>query len=234
MPAIFLILILLSALSYLIYHYKIKTTTDFKVMKEFLPLMGIFAFILLLNALFALWARSAMGDTGKTPPVDSLRVMSDYSLNKRILITGIISDKNPTLREDYVAYYENKPLWTPEKIILQLKDGDINLVGKQYLPEGWNVDYTGHHYIAIGDHIIVKGILVSETVKDEKGVKSKISAFDPEIIYPGSHSKFKAKEQVKSIITLILAMISFIASLLSVGFPLVHALRCWIRQRATT
>jgi hypothetical protein len=210
-------------LSWLIYRFPLKAATtpaEFRLLLWITVALGCF---LLFGALLNLAGWNGLRKSTQEKPITSYAELTTKKVDTGVVFQGFISKQNEKRHGDYIAYSDDKALWSPERLWLELEGGRIAINNTNYQAVSWPIDPLGNLYLMAEQPVIVIGILknYTENLKGEQPFQQ----VRAEVVFGGSYQVFVSRASVKSYIAMALAL----ANLLIAGIILSKILPACIR-----
>jgi hypothetical protein len=179
----------------------------------------------MLNALFAFMGRSGLNLAIKMTPVTLLAALEDTETGDGVILDGVVSANNPIRYWDYVAYIDDKHLWSPSELLIELEDGVVAISNDTYAARNWPRDARSFLYLKANNPVIIIG-------KVERSVNllgadngQKHLSIHADIIYAGEHADFVARAKQKMILPTVMLAANVIAAVVVVAVPVAFWLR---------
>ncbi|MFH0782385.1 MAG: hypothetical protein V2B20_10610 [Pseudomonadota bacterium] len=195
-------------LSWLIYRFPLKAATT---PAEFRPLLWItiaLGCFLLFGALLNLAGWNGLRKSTQKKPITSYAELTSKKVDTGVVFQGFISKQNEKRYGDYIAYLDDKGLWSPERLWLELDGGRIAINNTQYQAVSWPVDPHGNLYLMEEQPVIVIGIVKNYT-QDLKAEKP-LQQVRAEVVFGGSYQAFVNRATTKAYIAMALALVNLI------------------------
>ncbi|MBU1568173.1 MAG: hypothetical protein KJ630_21435 [Proteobacteria bacterium] len=178
---------------------------------------------LLFGVLLNLAGWNGLRKSTHEKPITSYAELTTKKVDTGVVFQGVISKQNEKRHGDYIAYLDEKSLWSPERLWLELDGGRIAINNTQYQAVSWPVDPLGNLYLTAEQPVIVIGILknYTENLKGEQPFQQ----VRAEVVFGGSYQAFVSRASVKASIAMALAL----ANLIIAGIILTKILPVCVR-----
>jgi len=184
--------------------------------------LTLFAFFctvaLLFNALLAYLVYDGLRAAASLPPLTATTQLADKQSGDPVNVVGTISQDNPILTENYVAYYECADNvcypFLPLELLIRVDGGHIFISNNSYEDHAWPVE-SGVYYLAPEQPVVVAGTASrGEIVGDESAGANEITV-QAGIVFAGTFAEFVQRAERQQIVPLILLVANLLAAAVS-------------------
>jgi len=127
-----IVLIVIGVLAFTLYGFRIRKTVTFGQAMRLVPVSAFLALFLALNGVIAYVVLSRLQHMIRTEPLVAAGSLEGVEDNEPVIIAGVVSAANATVRGDFVAYLDENRLFSRDTMMVDLTDGPITLRGKVY------------------------------------------------------------------------------------------------------
>jgi len=114
--------------------------------------------ILLFGALLNLAGWNSLRKSTQEKPITSYAQLIAKKVDTGMVFQGIISKQNEKRLGEYIAYSDDKALWSPERLWIEVDGGRIAVNNANYQAVAWPIDPLGRLYLMAEQPVIVIGI----------------------------------------------------------------------------
>ncbi len=214
------------SIAWLLYRYPLHHAKTPEEYRRLFPFFCALVGFVLFNALLAYFGVSGLWIAASSTPLTHPREFKDKVSGDGVLLVGQVSQQNPALHDDYVAYLDESHLWTPKPLWIDLQTGGVAITNDNYQATGWPVDARQFSYLRPGQAVVVVGYL-EDTVGLSDGAHSQTLRADT--VYAGSHADFVARARVRLALAGVILAVNLIVAALIVIVPLRD---CWQGMRS--
>ncbi len=210
-----------SLLAWLLYRFPLQKATTPADYRKLLPFFCALIGFVVFNGLLAYMGMGGLSLANSSAPILELKSLAGEKSETGVILAGVVSDQNPTIYGDYVAYVDDH-LWSPMELWLDLKDGRIAITNDTYRATNWPVDAMGSVYLQAKQPVIVVGF-----VENNLGLISgdQSQTIRAELIYAGAYQDFTARARSQLILATAIVWANAFVVLMIVLLPLRDCLR---------
>ena len=204
-------------LAWLMFSFILPKAEKKQDYKKLLIFFLVIAFFLLMNGLFAYLGMSGLSNAGSADPIVDINSINEKQDGDGVVIFGKISSQNQVFYDDYAAYLDEIGLWSPDRLWIELADGEIAIDNDTYQPTNWPEDSLGRSYLQINDPITVIGLVRINQIDQAKLIEA-------EIIHAGPFESFVARSKTKLGIAIAMTIANLIAVIL-LFIPIIKSIK---------
>lgn len=200
-------LVFFSLIAWLMFSFllpKVEKKQDYKKLLIFFLAIGFF---LLVNGLFSYLGMSGLMEAGNTDPI-----VDQISINEKldgdgVIISGKVSNQNQVYYDDYAAYLDDLGLWSPDRLWIELDNGEIAVDNDTYQATNWPVDSLERTYLQINSPVTIVGFVKINQIDHSRLIEA-------DIIHAGSFESFVSRSNTKLGIAIAMTILNWIAVIL--------------------
>jgi hypothetical protein len=196
-----------SLLAWLVYSFilpKAEKKQDYKNLFFFFLTAGVF---LSVNGLFSYLGMSGLSMAGSSDPIVDFKTIDQKQDGEGVVLFGKVSSKNKIIMDNYVAYLDDTGLWSPDRLWIELLDGEIAIDNDTYQPTNWPEDFMGRSYLEIDSPVTVVGFVRINRIDQSRLIEA-------EIIHAGQFDSFVSRSKTKLGIAIAMTILNLIAVIL--------------------
>ena len=196
-----------SLLAWLVYSFilpKAEKKQDYKNLFFFFLTAGVF---LSVNGLFSYLGMSGLSMAGSSDPIVDFKTIDQKQDGEGVVLFGKVSSKNQIIIDNYAAYLDDMGLWSPDRLWIELLDGEIAIDNDTYQPTNWPEDFMGRSYLEIDSPLTVVGIVRINRIDQSRLIEA-------EIIHAGQFDSFVSRSKTKLGIAIAMTILNLIAVIL--------------------
>lgn len=206
-----------SLLAWLVYSFifpKAEKKQDYKKLLFFFLAAGFFLFV---NGLFSYLGMSGLLMAGSSEPIVESKAIDQKQDGEGVVLFGKVSRKNQALTEYYAAYLDEIGLWSPDRLWIELNDGEIAIDNDTYQPTNWPDDISGRSFLEIDSPVTVVGYVRINRIDQSRLIEA-------EIIHAGQFESFISRSKTKLGIAAAMTIVNVIAVILLL-VPIIKSIR---------
>ncbi len=219
------VLLFCGLMAWLLYRFKLSKAGSRTEVRKLFPFFFVFGGFFVLNALFAVMGRGGLNLALKMTPVTLLAVLEDTESGDGVILDGMVSANNPSSYGEYVAYIDDKHLWSPSELLIDLEDGVVAISNDTYTARNWPRDAGSFLYLKANDPVIILGKVERSVPLLGTDNGQQHLSIHAEIIYAGEHADFVARAKQRMILPTVMLAANVIAAVVVVVVPVVFWLR---------
>jgi hypothetical protein len=196
-----------SLLAWLVYSFilpKAEKKQDYKNLFFFFLTAGVF---LSVNGLFSYLGMSGLSMAGSSDPIVDFKTIDQKQDGEGVVLFGKVSSKNQIIIDNYAAYLDDMGLWSPDRLWIELLDGEIAIDNDTYQPTNWPEDFMGRSYLEIDSPVTVVGFVRINRIDQSRLIEA-------EIIHAGQFDSFVSRSKTKLGIAIAMTILNLIAVIL--------------------
>ena len=196
-----------SLLAWLVYSFilpKAEKKQDYKNLFFFFLAAGVF---LSVNGLFSYLGMSGLSTAGSSDPIVDFKTIDQKQDGEGVVLFGKVSSKNQIIIDNYAAYLDDMGLWSPDRLWIELVNGEIAIDNDTYQPTNWPEDFMGRSYLEIDSPLTVVGIVRINRIDQSRLIEA-------EIIHAGQFDSFVSRSKTKLGIAIAMTILNLIAVIL--------------------
>jgi hypothetical protein len=196
-----------SLLAWLVYSFilpKAEKKQDYKNLFFFFLAAGVF---LSVNGLFSYLGMSGLSMAGSSDPIVDFKTIDQKQDGEGVVLFGKVSSKNKIIMDNYVAYLDDTGLWSPDRLWIELVNGEIAIDNDTYQPTNWPEDFMGRSYLEIDSPVTVDGFVRINRIDQSRLIEA-------EIIHAGQFDSFVSRSKTKLGIAIAMTILNLIAVIL--------------------
>lgn len=210
-------LVFFSLIAWLMFSFllpKVEKKQDYKKLLIFFLAIGFF---LLVNGLLSYLGMSGLMEAGNTDPI-----VDQISINEKldgdgVIISGKVSNQNQVYYDDYAAYLDDFGLWSPDRLWIELDNGEIAVDNDTYQPTNWPVDSLERTYLKINSPVTIVGFVKINQIDQSRLIEA-------DIIHAGLFESFVSRSNTKLGIAVAMTIMNLIAVIL-IFIPIIKSLK---------
>jgi len=206
-----------SLLAWLVYSFilpKAEKKQDYKNLFFFFLTAGVF---LSVNGLFSYLGMSGLSMAGSSDPIVDFKTIDQKQDGEGVVLFGKVSSKNQIIIDNYAAYLDDMGLWSPDRLWIELLDGEIAIDNDTYQPTNWPEDFMGRSYLEIDSPLTVVGIVRINRIDQSRLIEA-------EIIHAGQFESFVSRSKTKLGIAIAMTILNWIAVFL-IFVPIIKSIK---------
>jgi hypothetical protein len=196
-----------SLLAWLVYSFilpKAEKKQDYKNLFFFFLTAGVF---LSVNGLFSYLGMSGLSMAGSSDPIVDFKTIDQKQDGEGVVLFGKVSSNNKIILDNYAAYLDDTGLWSPDRLWIELLDGEIAIDNDTYQPTNWPEDFMGRSYLEIDSPVTVVGFVRINRIDQSRLIEA-------EIIHAGQFDSFVSRSKTKLGIAIAMTILNLIAVIL--------------------
>jgi hypothetical protein len=196
-----------SLLAWLVYSFilpKAEKKQDYKNLFFFFLAAGVF---LSVNGLFSYLGMSGLSMAGSSDPIVDFKTIDQKQDGEGVVLFGKVSSNNKIILDNYAAYLDDTGLWSPDRLWIELLDGEIAIDNDTYQPTNWPEDFMGRSYLEIDSPVTVVGFVRINRIDQSRLIEA-------EIIHAGQFDSFVSRSKTKLGIAIAMTILNLIAVIL--------------------
>jgi hypothetical protein len=196
-----------SLLAWLVYSFilpKAEKKQDYKNLFFFFLAAGVF---LSVNGLFSYLGMRGLSMAGSSDPIVDFKTIDQKQDGEGVVLFGKVSSKNQIIIDNYAAYLDDMGLWSPDRLWIELLDGEIAIDNDTYQPTNWPEDFMGRSYLEIDSPVTVVGFVRINRIDQSRLIEA-------EIIHAGQFDSFVSRSKTKLGIAIAMTILNLIAVIL--------------------
>lgn len=206
-----------SLLAWLVYSFilpKVEKKQDYKKLLYFFMASWFFLFV---NGLFSYLGMRGLSTAGSSEPTKELKAIDQIQDGEGVVLFGKVSGKNQALTENYAAYLDEIGLWSPDRLWIELNDGEIAIDNDTYQPTNWPDDILGRSFLEIDSPVTVVGYVRINRIDQSRLIEA-------EVIHAGQYASFVSRSKTKLGIAAAMTIVNVIAVILLL-VPIIKSIR---------
>jgi hypothetical protein len=196
-----------SLLAWLVYSFilpKAEKKQDYKNLFFFFLTAGVF---LSVNGLFSYLGMSGLSMAGSSDPIVDFKTIDQKQDGEGVVLFGKVSSNNKIILDNYAAYLDDTGLWSPDRLWIELVNGEIAIDNDTYQPTNWPENFTGRSFLEIDSPVTVVGFVRINRIDQSRLIEA-------EIIHAGQFDSFVSRSKTKLGIAIAMTILNLIAVIL--------------------
>lgn len=200
-------LVFFSLIAWLMFSFllpKAEKKQDYKKLLIFFLAIGFF---LLVNGLFSYLGMSGLSMAGSSDPIVDFKTIDQKQDGEGVVLFGKVSNKNKIIIDNYAAYLDDTGLWSPDRLWMELVNGEIAIDNDTYQPTNWPEDFMARSFLEIDSPVTVVGFVRINRIDQSRLIEA-------EIIHAGQFESFVSRSKTKLGIAIAMTILNWIAVIL--------------------
>jgi hypothetical protein len=231
MPGNLIALLLSSLLGWLLYQFRLRKAASPAEIRRLGPFYLVLACFLVFNAFLAWQGRAALVEAIRQgqAPLRTWKGLEDARTGAGIVLRGTVSAENEPLYWEYVAYVDGGHLYSPQELLLELRDGVVAITNDDYAPRNWPLGTGSYPHLVAGDSIVVVGTVERGVYMAGPARGQETTSVHAEIVWAGSDAAFVERAQQRIIFPTVLWAANLAVAAMLVALPVAS---WWVSSRA--
>jgi hypothetical protein len=150
---------------------------------------------------------SGLSMAGSSDPIVDFKTIDQKQDGEGVVLFGKVSSNNKIFLDNYAAYLDDTGLWSPDRLWIELVNGEIAIDNDTYQPTNWPEDFMGRSYLEIDSPVTVVGFVRINRIDQSRLIEA-------EIIHAGQFDSFVSRSKTKLGIAIAMTILNLIAVIL--------------------